>query len=98
MMQNHLWWWNLLEKLWQQGVPWTAILFQREEQFKGGNCTGVTLDGPYPPAHVVVLKVNEQSASPENRECHITVHLLNESKLKAWASIDSFEVFVITVF
>jgi len=41
-------------------------LFQREKQLKGGNCTGVTLDGPYPPAHMVVLEVNEESASPQS--------------------------------
>jgi len=95
---DHLWWWDSLEKLWQQGVPWTAVLFQREKQLEGGHCTGVTLDGPYPPAHVVILEVNEESASPENTECHVTLWLWKKSKLKTRASIDNFEVFMMTVF
>lgn len=73
MTRGYLWRRDSLEKLWQQGVPWTAVLFQREKQLEGGHCTGVTLDGPYPPAHVVILEVNEESASPENIECHISV-------------------------
>ena len=59
-------------------MPCTAVLFQRKKQLEGGYCTGVTLDGPYPPAHVVILEVNEEGASPENTECHITVCLWNK--------------------
>jgi hypothetical protein len=61
---------NSLEKLWQQGMPRAAVLLECEVQLKGGHCAGVTLDGPYPSAHVVILEVDEQSAPPATRVEH----------------------------
>jgi hypothetical protein len=53
-------------------MPGAAVLLEREEQLKGGHCTGVTLDGTYPSAHMVILKANEECAPPARRnECYI---------------------------
>lgn len=48
-------------------MPGTAVLLQCEEQLKGGHCTGVTLDGPYLPAQMVIFKVDEECAPPARR-------------------------------
>jgi hypothetical protein len=54
-------------------MPGAAVLLECEEQLKGGHCTGVTLDSPYPPAHMVILKVDEECAPPARRdECYVT--------------------------
>lgn len=41
-------------------------MFQCEEQLKRGHCAGITLHHPYPPAYMVVLKVDEQRAPPQS--------------------------------
>lgn len=55
---------QILEELWQQGMPGTAVLFQRKEQLERGHRAGIALHRPYPPAYMVVLKVDEERAPP----------------------------------